>query len=382
MRYRRVTALLLSLAAILAFFLWRNSHPLDPTFAGKPMSYWLNRLDDPASSANATNALRTIGPRGIPLLLDLLRARDLPDPAAQFVRSLGFETHAAEESHYKAIRAFEIINTNAAAAVPGLIQILQENHNHNVSSRIATLGCLSFIGPAAEPALPVIVQHLTNPVPSVRHNAVQAIGEIGGRPGFTIAPLTAALSDPVPSVRWCALFALRAYGSRARSAVPEIQKLWTDSTVITNTIGPDGTIITYPIPMTNMVANALWSIAPETTPRAFLVEAATPIVTNGVTTVTLKTDLDGKHQSLIPNGSHTPIVAWQRWQQTSPPNITLHLGQSDNDANDVLVGTFEVLCVADAAPDITTGYIIADGRIFLAARDNHRGQFLEIRRVN
>jgi hypothetical protein len=295
MRRCLIIAFALMTALVLACVLWIATHR-EPAFEGKTYTHWLNELYTPTPSANAQHAVRTIGTNGIPFLLDLLRTKHQPDFFTTLATSAGFQIRPAEESHAKALEAFELINTNAAAAVPGLMQILERNYSD--SSRICTLGALSFVGPAAEPALPLIVKHLRDPNPWARHNAVQAIGQIGGQPQFTIPALTSALSDSLPTIRYCALFALRSYGSRARSAVPEIQKLWTDPSIITNTLAPNGSILTDPIPMTNMVRQALWWIAPEKTPLVFPIDPPISIVESDQTTCAIKAAFDGKIKTI------------------------------------------------------------------------------------
>jgi hypothetical protein len=377
MRRRHLIALALFVAVVLTTAIWMNVRSPEPTFEAKPLTYWLDELDNSSAPASkAEKAIRTIGTNGIPVLFHLIRAKDPPPFVATMAKIVGVETPYAESSHGKAMRGFELLGTNGCSAVPGLIEILQSNYGD--SSVIATLGSLSFIGPAAEPAIPFIVQHIKDPHPLARHNAVQALGEIRGQFHLTIPALTTALTDPVPSVRWCALFALRAHGPRARSAVPEFLKLWSDRAIITNTLGPDRTILTHPIPMTNMVGQALWWIAPEKTPRSFLVGTSIPVVRNGAVALALKADFDGKRETLIVPGSPQPAVAWQHWTKTPQPKITLYLGDDGTDANDVLLGEFRILSVADAVPDVTTGCVIAEGHIFICARDNRRDQFVEV----
>jgi hypothetical protein len=378
MRRRRRLAVPLFVAAIVTFATWRSTRSPEPTFEGKPLTHWIDELDGSSSArANAERAIRTIGTNGVPVLLELLRAKDPPPFLARTANLVGIETPAPELLHNKAVRGFELLTTNAFSAVPGLIDILQRNYND--SSRIATLGSLSLIGSAAEPAVPFIIKHANDPNALARHNAIQALGEIGGEPRVTIPVLTAALSDSQPSVRWCALFALRAHGPRARSAVPEILKLWSDRAIINNTFAPDRTITTYPIAITNMVGQALWWIAPEKTPRSLLVATPTAVVRNGATALAVKADIDGKRETLIAAGTSQPAVAWQHWTKTPHPKITLYVGDGKSDANDVLLGEFRILSVPDATPDVTGACVVADGNIFICARDNRRGQFVEVK---
>ena len=60
----------------------------------------------------------------------------------------------------------------------------------------------------------------------------------------------------------------------------------------------------------------------------------------------------------------------------------MYRGSGASDDKEHLLGQFEVLDVpAVANVNISTLCVVADGKIFLCARDNNGDRFLEIRRV-
>ena len=58
--------------------------------------------------------------------------------------------------------------------------------------------------------------------------------------------------------------------------------------------------------ITQQVETALWRIAPEKVGKPLVVEDATPMIGNGVTTQALKVIHHGKRQTLIPPGRPVP----------------------------------------------------------------------------
>jgi hypothetical protein len=228
---------------------------------------------------------------------------------------------------------------------------------------------LGSIGRRAQAALPVLIQDFTHTNDQVRFYAVSAVMHIGGEPDVVIPPLTSALKDADVSVRWNALVGLERFGSRARSVVPEIAKMLNDP----------GMVGTSSI--TQAVETALWRIAPEKVGQPLMVEEATSMITNGVTSEAVKFLFYGKRQVLVPAGSAVPAIR-QYWSSDPRPRLTMYRGSSAADGQEHLLGQFEVLGVPGVSNvNISTLCVIADGKIFLCARDNGKDRFLEIRRI-
>jgi hypothetical protein len=228
---------------------------------------------------------------------------------------------------------------------------------------------LGSIGRGAQAALPVLIKRFTHTNREVRFYAVSAVMNIGGEPALVVPALTGALKDSSVDVRWNALSGLGRLGSRARPAVPEVLKMLNDPGMVGSSS------------ITQQVATTLWRIAPEKIGRPLVVEASTPIVAGGVTTEAVKVAYHGKHQILVPAGTSVPAVR-QYWNSEPRPRLTIYRGASTTDANDRLLGAFEILDVPSSRNvNISTLCVIADGQIILCARDNPREQFLEIRRL-
>jgi hypothetical protein len=269
-----------------------------------------------------------------------------------------------EEAEY----AFQVLGTNAVSAVPGLIRIYEENATPS-SQRCAALA-LGHIGKGAQAALPVLLRDFAHTNADVRFYAVSAVMYIGGDPALLLPPLMSALRDSSVNVRWNALVALEMFGARARPAVPEILKMLTDKGMVGSSS------------ITQQVETALWRIAPEKVGKPLVVEEATPMITNGATTEALKLVFYGKRETLIKPGTRVPAVA-QYWNSDPRPRLSLYRGSSSAEGAEHFLGDFEVLEIpeSDTNPNVSTLCVVADGQIYLCARDNHRDIFLEIRRV-
>lgn len=372
----------LALAGVVVSLLWRASGPREPVFEGRPLTSWLDH--HVASSAasppygspgwkKADEAIRHIGTNAIPKLLEMIRAKDRPPLVLKLmdrVRRFGFPVMNYRYSmvrHEEAEYAFKMLGTNAVSAVPELIRIYQQNISAS-SQRCAALA-LGHIGQGAQPALPALIQRFTHTNSDTRFYAVSAVMSIGGKPAVVVPALTSALKDPNVNVRWNALSGLSGFGGRARPAIPEILKMLDDPGMV----GSDS--------ITQQVQTVLWRIAPEKVGKPLVVEEATPMITNGVTAQALKVIINGKRRSVIPPGRAVPAVV-QFWNSDPRPKLTLYRGPSASEDADHFLGDFEVLDLpASDNLNVSTLFVVANGRIVLCARDNHRDVFLEIRRV-
>ena len=377
-----VVVVLLLVAVLAALLFWPAAGSREPIYEGRTLTSWLDHhvastaADPPYNSPGwkkANEALRAIGTNAIPTLLEMIRAKDPPLTLLKLLRLAeryrwtGIKHRSAMWRNEEAEYAFEVLNTNAVSAVPGLIKIYEEDRSPS-SQRCAALA-LGSIGRGAQAALPVLIKRFAHTNREVRFYAVSAVMDIGGEPAVVVPALTSALKDSSVNVRWNALSGLSRLGSRARPAVPEILKMLNDP----------GMVGTSSI--TQQVATTLWRIAPEKVGHPLVVEASTPIVAGGATTEAVKFAFHGKHQILVPAGTSLPAVR-QYWNSDPRPRLTIYRGASTTDANDRLLGEFEVLGVPSSPNvNISTLCVIADGQIILCARDNTRDQFLEIRRV-
>ena len=370
------------LAGSLALVFWSATGPQEPVFEGRSLSSWLDH--HVASSAasppynspgwkKADEAIRAIGTNGIPTLVKMIGARDLPQPLLKLVRAsqryrwtyINYRSRIGENE--EAEYAFGMLRANALSAVPELIKIYEQNISS--SSQRCAASALGSIASGARAALPALIRNFKHTNGEVRFYAVSAVMLIGGETNVIFPALTSALKDANVNVRWNALVGLERFGSRARPVVPEIEKMLNDP----------GMVGTSSI--TQAVQTALWRIAPEKVGKALVVEPATSIITNGVTSQAVKFLFYGKRQTLIPAGKPVPVLG-QYWNSDPRPRLTMYRGASAADGEDHLVGEFEVMDVPPSVNvNISTLCVIADGQIVLCARDNTRDVFLEIRRV-
>jgi hypothetical protein len=166
-----------------------------------------------------------------------------------------------------------VLGANAVSAVPELIRIYEQDSSPLCKSSAAS--ALGHIGRGAHLALPALIARFNDTNSQVRFDAVSAVMRIGGEPGGVIPALASALSDSSVNVRWNALVGLSMFGGRARALVPEILKMLNDPGMV----GSES--------ITSQVATALWRIAPERVGKPLVVEEATPIIGEGVTTATV-----------------------------------------------------------------------------------------------
>ena len=379
-RFRIVTVLLL--AGVVGLLVWRASGRREPVFEGRRLTSWLDH--HVASSAasppyhspgwkKADQAIRRVGTNAIPTLLKMIRAKDRPPFVIKLMetaRRRGWtrtEYRYAMPRHEEAEYAFSMLGTNASSAVPELIRIYEQNISPS-SQRCAALA-LGHIGRGAQAALPVLIRRFTHADRNVRFDAVSAVMHIGGKSEVVVPALTSVLRDSSVDVRWNALVGLSMFGGRARPVVPEILKMFNDQGMVGSSS------------ITQQVETALWRIAPEKAGKPLVVEDATPMIANGVTTEDVKFIFQGKRQTLIPAGRPIPAIA-QYWDSDPRPSLTLYRGAGVSEDADHFLGHFEVLDLpAEDNPNVSTLCVVANGQIILCARDNHRDVFLGIRRV-
>ena len=96
------------------------------------------------------------------LKLAFMRQGDrLPLPGSWYL-----ETHSPYYQHWQAATAFRALGAGASNAVPMLIQIFRDKAS--LDSQCACVEALGWIGPAANGALPVLMDGATNADRSMR----------------------------------------------------------------------------------------------------------------------------------------------------------------------------------------------------------------------
>jgi HEAT repeat protein len=202
----------------------------EPAYHGKSLTLWLQTYAPSSRSGRgspawteADDAVRHIGTNGIPVLLRMLRATDsrlelqlVALAKKQHIIKIHFTLAAT--LNVEASRAFLALGDTAKDAVPALMKIYDEKNP--ILSQGAELEALGWIGPAAEPAIPLLLQAATNSNSKIRANTFWALGEIHAQPQLCVPELIHALNDSNDWVLVSAAHALGAFGVEAQSATP------------------------------------------------------------------------------------------------------------------------------------------------------------------
>ena len=144
--------------------------------------------------------IRRIGPPAIPLLLELLRHKQVE-----------FRRFAAD--------AFIDLTPDTVSIQPALRRALRDEDSMVAADAARALGALRH---RASPSVPALVKALTHEEPHVRIYAAEALASIGPKAAAATPDLARALGDPIPGVRWAAGEALGSIGPAAQSAVPQL----------------------------------------------------------------------------------------------------------------------------------------------------------------
>jgi len=186
----------------------------EPTYDGKTLSVWLQAfqhgLNGSPEQDKATAAVAHIGTNGIPTLLELLKDRNSAD------------------ENTLAMWGFRILGSNGSAATPDLIRIYQERISTN--SQYYTARSLGWIGPAAEAAVPYLLDSVTNPASKYPQDfaAVMALGQIHADSETVVPALIRLVHSKNKGVAIVAVEALGKFGPSARDAIPALLEVVTN----------------------------------------------------------------------------------------------------------------------------------------------------------
>lgn len=200
----RVLVAVLPISLLVA--VWLN---LEPRHDGRTLSEWLAQEFshyEGGSDDDTAQALRAMGCRVLPTLLDWLQTRDSRIKqqvemlaARQSLFDLSFEH--AEVRRGMAINGLRLLGTNAVPAIPTLVGLIEDPELGG-----AALSGLAAIG---LPAWQALISALTNRLPSVRSAAIGLLGSdpFLDQPG-TVATLLRQFHDGDPQVQMSALSTL------------------------------------------------------------------------------------------------------------------------------------------------------------------------------
>ncbi len=237
---------------LLVGFGWFFAHQVrrEPIYHGKALTIWLATYGSSRSSPQSQewketdDAVRHLGTNCIPVLLRMIGEKDsrlklrlLALAKKQSLMKISFIP--ASVRNVQASRAFIVLGERGKEAVPALVKLCDKNISTDSQSAIAD--ALAWIGPAAKPALPLLLRAATNSTPKVRANALWALGEITAEPQSCVPLLTRSLSDPDSWTRLSAAHALGMFGTNAQSAIPFLVQL-TQLTKVSSNVFSYGTM--------------------------------------------------------------------------------------------------------------------------------------------
>lgn len=183
----------------------------EPTYNGRRLSDWARQYGanhwstNRAAANEAEIAIRHIGTNGIPRFLDLMQRRNsaLKSKVRKFVpRKWHDKLHLQERAgEFRRVGAHGIaaLGTNAAVALPSLMQIATRHPEQD--GRYIAVFAIRTLGPASEPALPFLIQCLTNSFADIRDDAALGIGYNRLRPQIAIPALVQYVSFAKTSSR-------------------------------------------------------------------------------------------------------------------------------------------------------------------------------------
>src|SRR5258705_1904606 len=160
---------------------------------------FLNRRDEDLH-LETLEIIRRIGPPAIPLLVELLRHKQV-----------SFRRFAAD--------ALIDLAPDTESIQPALRRALRDEDEGVAGDAARALGALRQ---RASPSVRALVKTLSYEDPYVRIYAAEALASIGPKPSAATKDLARALDDPIPGVRWSTAEALGSIGPAAQTAVPQL----------------------------------------------------------------------------------------------------------------------------------------------------------------
>jgi HEAT repeat protein len=133
---------------------------------------------------------------------------------------LVFRTDPSERMRQAAAVMLGRLAEDAGAAVPGLIECLDEE-----DKRVLAMETLPKIGEAAKDAVPVLMDFLDEPDADLRRRAARALGSYGPIAAEALPRLIEALErDAAMEVRQAAAGALGGFGAKGIEALPALRR--------------------------------------------------------------------------------------------------------------------------------------------------------------
>lgn len=176
-------ALALFALSCLGLVAWEQLYHAGPSYRGRRLSRWLADLDLESSNSPvaATQAVRAIGTKALPVLFEMVQASDpfwkrsllWLDARQSFLR-LRISTALLTRS--RAVQGYTALGPAAKDAVSPLIHLLETEPNIEIRADVAA--ALGAIGPEARAAIPVLSKAAQNGNAVLRKSALFALLKI------------------------------------------------------------------------------------------------------------------------------------------------------------------------------------------------------------
>lgn len=234
----------MGLTAIFLWFLFNLLFPSEPAYQGKTVTQWAGqygtnhwRRGTREAAQEAETAIRQIGTRATPILLKHMWVKEsaLKKKLRSVApRGLWITLHIDDTSidrRRMGAAGLVALGTNATPVLPELIQIA--THHPEEDARYIAVFTIRNLGPVAAPAVPFLIQCLTNQAASIRENAALALGVVGLYPDQVVPALLQYLQTAKDSPHWrectSAIYALSRFGTNSQPAVPSLVNLLSHS---------------------------------------------------------------------------------------------------------------------------------------------------------
>ncbi len=245
----------------LALFAWKVVSRSEPVYQGRPLTSWVEQwranfwaMGGPTdetrkAAAEAEAAIHHTGTSGIQFLLGLMKTRE-PAIKPWLRKKVPNSWHSRLHLENSAPRLKKLgglglaaLGTNGSPAVPELMNLLSLEMTRNPPDQdngylpAMTLG---FMGSAIDPAVPLLVQCLTNRDRSIRNEAATRLGQARRKPEIVVPALLAYLKREEVDVA-VAILTIGYFGTNAIAASPTLVALLNDPnpdvrTAVTNSL--------------------------------------------------------------------------------------------------------------------------------------------------